>query len=114
MKFVHLITTFLLAAAISVAQTTTGSLTGMLVDQSGAAVPNVEITVTEQARQAAQTARADETGRFVFTALQPGSYTLEVKAQGFKGLKRENIAFRRTIASRWVRSRSKWAESIRS
>lgn len=34
---------------------------------------------------------SDESGRFVFTTLQPGTYVLEVKAKGFKTYRRDNV-----------------------
>lgn len=82
---------FALASALGLAQTTTGSLSGTVVDASNAAVTKVTVAVTEKARKVIQTAETDESGRFVFTTLQPGDYVLEVKAKGFKTLRRENI-----------------------
>lgn len=90
-RYLNLLAAFILASAIGAAQTTTGSLTGTVTDSSGASVPNVAVTVTEQGRRLTQSAETDEAGRFVFTTLQPGNYTVEVKAKGFKTLKRENV-----------------------
>ncbi len=81
----------LAAANLCLAQTTTGSLTGTLVDAQNAAVPNTTLTLTDTARNVPLTAQTDDTGRFVFTTLQPGNYVLEIKAKGFKTQRRENV-----------------------
>jgi hypothetical protein len=78
------------AAAIS-AQTTTGSLTGTLVDAQGGAVPNTAITLNDPSRNVPKSTTSDETGRFAFTAIQPGNYVLEIKAKGFKTHRRDNV-----------------------
>ena len=80
------------AVVLTFGQTTTGSLTGNLVDPSGAAIAGADVSITEQGRQTSLSTKTDESGRFAFTTLQPGNYTLDVKHQGFKALKRENIA----------------------
>lgn len=90
-RWLNILAALALASAVGVAQTTTGSLTGTVVDSSGAAVPNVPVSVTEQGRKVTQSGETDDTGRFVFTTLQPGEYTLDVKAKGFKTLKQGNI-----------------------
>jgi len=87
----NLLATLALASAVGVAQTTTGSLTGSVIDPTGASIAAVPVTVTEQGRKVTQATETDETGRFVFTTLQPGEYVLEIKAKGFKALRRGNI-----------------------
>lgn len=91
MKLIRLVAALLAAAVGALSQTTTGSLTGTLVDPSNAAVPNVNVTITEQGRQNTLSTTTDGSGRFAFTTLQPGTYTIDVKAQGFKSLRRENV-----------------------
>jgi hypothetical protein len=82
---------FAVALGAASAQTTTGSITGSLVDPTGAAIPNATITVTDEGRQNTVSGKTDETGRFAFTTLQPGRYTLEAQSTGFRTLKRENV-----------------------
>lgn len=79
------------APSALMAQTTTGSLTGNLLDAQNAAVPNTPVTITDQGRKNTFNTDSDESGRFAFTTLQPGTYVLEVKAKGFKTYRRENV-----------------------
>ena len=75
---------FLLLAARLVAQgETTSAIVGQVNDSSGAAVPGATVTIhnTETALQ--RNARTDDSGRFNFTQLMPGTYTVRVEAQGF-------------------------------
>ncbi len=73
-------------------QTITGSLSGRVIDQQGAAVTNATITATEADKNVTQTTKTGEQGDFVFPALEPGNYSIAVQVQGFKKLERENVA----------------------
>ena len=64
-------------------QTVTSSLSGTVADTSGAAVPGAKVVLTNEGTNLSQTATANDTGFFAFTAIQPGSYTLTVQAKGF-------------------------------
>ena len=57
----------LVAALLPVAaQTTSGSISGAIVDATRSAVPNAAVTATEQDKKFTLNAKADEAGRFVF------------------------------------------------
>src|SRR5262245_58640627 len=79
---------FCLVAAITAiaiwGQSFTASLLGDVTDASGAAIPNVTIVATNMATNQRTEARSDATGRYAVSPLQPGSYTLEASAAGFK------------------------------
>src|SRR5258706_5171002 len=79
-----LLSLLILSALTTVAQETTGTLRGTVVDATGAVVPNASVTVTNDATGAAQTKQTSGEGVFEFTKLDPGSYTLDVSATGFK------------------------------
>ncbi|HYJ88687.1 MAG TPA: carboxypeptidase-like regulatory domain-containing protein, partial [Pyrinomonadaceae bacterium] len=66
------------------AQTTTGSLSGTVVDQKESVVPGATVTVTNNATGAERSAETNSNGTFDFQALQPGTYTASVEAAGFK------------------------------
>ena len=64
---------FIVAVMPVLAQETTGSLRGRVVDAQGLAVPGVTVTATGP--QGAKTAVTDSDGRFSVPFLTPGSYT---------------------------------------
>lgn len=84
---------FLLAAnAFAQSQATTGNIEGRVVDQSGAAVPNISVSATNQENGFGKTVVTTEDGNFVFVLLPPGTYKVETAAaQGFGASTYENI-----------------------
>jgi hypothetical protein len=82
----------LLIAAPGAAQTTTGSLQGKIVDESGAVLPGATVELSSQAQiGGVQTATTDRTGIFRFQRLSPGTYALKVAMDGFKTVAREGL-----------------------
>ena len=74
----------LITQAAVQAQTTTGSISGTISDQSNAVVAGATVTITSTATGAERAAVTNSAGAFDFQALQPGIYTISVEAQGFK------------------------------
>jgi Carboxypeptidase regulatory-like domain/TonB dependent receptor len=72
------------------AQNATGSLHGQVIDQSGGAVPNAAISVTDAGGQTT-IARANQNGVFDVKDLAPGRYTVDVGVPGFAAYKREEV-----------------------
>jgi hypothetical protein len=66
------------------AQTTTGSIIGLVTDTTGSAVPKAAVTVTRVDTGIATKTTTDISGNYVVTPLQPGPYSVTVEAQGFK------------------------------
>src|SRR5258708_27296951 len=81
--FVRCILFFFVAAPGAFAQFNSG-FTGVVVDQSGSAVPNARVTVTNQATHVSQFAISIDNGDFRISSLPGGVYTIEVEATGFK------------------------------
>jgi TonB-dependent Receptor Plug Domain. len=73
-----------LFAVSSFAQTSTGSISGTVVDQQNAAVPNARVTATDQAKKQTFTAATDAEGRFSIPQLLPSKYAIQVESAGFK------------------------------
>ncbi|MFN7949185.1 MAG: TonB-dependent receptor [Blastocatellia bacterium] len=65
-------------------QTATAVLKGAVSDSGGQVVPGATVTLTSLATGFRKVFTTDEGGQYVFTLLEPGSYTLEVQAAGFK------------------------------
>ena len=74
----------ILASTCAFAQSFTASVRGTVTDESNASIGSAKIVVTSVERGTSSTTTTDESGRYVVTALQPGSYTLAVEAPGFK------------------------------
>jgi outer membrane receptor protein involved in Fe transport len=68
----------------SKAQVTTADILGTVTDSTGAIVPGAEIKVISAATGDVRTAKSDERGEYVITALQAGHYRIEIQAASFK------------------------------
>jgi hypothetical protein len=66
------------------AQTGAASLTGLVTDQSGAAVPGATVTATNQATNVAYTAISNEAGSYTITSLPVGMYVVKAELASFK------------------------------
>jgi hypothetical protein len=73
------------------AQVGTASLSGVISDPTGAAVPNAELTLQSTEGATTRTTKARADGAYVLPSLQPGSYALTVHAQGFEDHKTKTI-----------------------
>src|SRR5579862_3956698 len=62
----------------------TSGLSGTITDPSGAAIPNVTVTLTSNDTNQARTATTGGDGQYKFTLLPPGSYKIRFAANGFK------------------------------
>ena len=81
-----------LAVLTSYAQTISGSIAGNVVDAQHAAVPNATVTAKDLQQQFTFSTKTDESGRFAFPQVPPGTYNVVVEAAGFKRMERSNIA----------------------
>jgi len=73
------------AAPVVLAQSAgTAGLTGTVTDPSGAAVPNVTVTLTSNDTNQVRTATTGGDGQYKFTLLPPGAYKVRFAANGFK------------------------------
>jgi Carboxypeptidase regulatory-like domain/TonB dependent receptor-like, beta-barrel len=81
----------LLPAAVQ-AQLYTGSVTGVVTDPSGAAVPSAKVTLVDQNKGYAYTATTDPgTGRYLLRSIPPGTYKITVEAASFQSLVQTGI-----------------------
>src|SRR5438067_6700523 len=81
----------LLLAASARAQSPAATLSGTVLDERGAVVPSVEITVLNLSTAVQRHAATDGEGRFVVPLLPPGGYTLTAQREGFSTLEVRNI-----------------------
>src|SRR6266496_3151096 len=74
----------LLAPAAAFAQTVAvAQLSGTVLDESGGALPGVEVTVTQTDTGMTRFVITGEKGEYVFTSLPVGPYKLSAKLSGF-------------------------------
>src|SRR5580704_18900165 len=69
---------------LSFGQAISGNMVGTVVDSSGAAVANAEVTATNVANGVAITNRTNNIGEYRFDNLPIGNYKFTVKATGFR------------------------------
>ncbi len=81
-RFLPLALVCVLAAGTAIAQTT-GSLTGT-VTSGGSALPGATVTLTSATGQGSQTAVTDSAGRYTFSNLAPGNYSVTFELQGLQ------------------------------
>ncbi len=81
----------LLGAPLAQAQTT-GSITGLVTDASGAVLPGVTITLSgERLIGGPQTQVSDTSGTYRFDRLVPGAYHVKFELQGFRTVERPDV-----------------------
>ncbi|MGP8187815.1 MAG: carboxypeptidase regulatory-like domain-containing protein [Terracidiphilus sp.] len=74
------------------AQILYGSITGTVTDKTGAVIPNVSVTITDQGTGATRSVQASGVGAYSILNVLPGVYTLSVaKAGNFAGFKQKDI-----------------------
>ena len=73
-------------AASAFAQGATGTITGTVVDGTGAALPGATVNATEAGTGSVRTVVTDGAGLFRFAALNPGRYSLAVELANFRTL----------------------------
>jgi hypothetical protein len=71
------------------AQTETARIQGTVTDQTGAAVPNVTVTITALGTNREVTAQTNDEGVYSVLSLQPGKYQISVAQTNFKTTKQE-------------------------
>ena len=80
-----------LAATPAVAQQTTGSITGRILDDQGASVPGVTVTGKSEATGFVRTDVTDGEGIYRLTALPVGNYDLTAELSGFSKIENKGI-----------------------
>ncbi len=74
------------AASPAGAQTGLATITGIVTDNSGASVPGVTVTATNQATNVDYTGVTTDAGAYVITGAPIGNYVIKVEFPGFKSV----------------------------
>ena len=80
----HLLAISIFFAAVAAGQTSRGTVTGLVSDTQKAAVPAATIDLTNTATNVVRSTHSNESGLYRFDAVDPGTYTLQVKNSGFR------------------------------
>ena len=72
-------------------QSTFATITGVVSDPAGAAVPGAKIEATNSQTNYSYAATTNDGGQFTLANILDGSYTLEVKAAGFQDYKMDGL-----------------------
>lgn len=90
MRFFFKLLLFALISVFAVSQTvTSGDLTGVVSDPSGAIIPNAKVTATSDATGQVFNATTNGEGFYRFSFLKPGTYTVAASATGFQANSRK-------------------------
>jgi len=63
--------------------TSTGTVAGVITDQSGAVVPDAAVTLTDTTTNIARTTSTNKDGRYIFVDVSPGIYNIAITKKGF-------------------------------
>ncbi len=80
-----------LSSLVLFAQTERGNITGQVTDTSAAAVPGATILITNHSTNQTSTVTTETNGDYNLPNLSPGTYRLEVSAQGFKKVVKDGV-----------------------
>src|ERR1017187_5910727 len=90
-KLAQVLCALTLFAACLLGQTVSSGLQGTVMDPANAVVPGATVTLTNADTGATRATTTDSTGLFRFLDLAPDTYTVSVKATGFKGYTQNTI-----------------------
>jgi len=81
----------LLACASALAQQTSGSITGRVLDQQGAAIPGATVTAKSPSTGFTRTEISDAEGVYRLSSLPVGIYDVNAELQGFTTVSRKAV-----------------------
>jgi hypothetical protein len=91
MRILRNIVALVLLSGLALAQSSTGTLSGKVTDQTGAVIPQATVTVSAAGGKHA-TATTDQLGGYQIQALPAGSYSVAATAKGFANFSKSNVA----------------------
>src|SRR5512132_1610086 len=73
------------------AQSVRGTISGNVTDSNSAAIPGATVTLVGDQKADARSVTTNDSGRFSFTAVQPGTYTIKIEQKGFQSLEHRSV-----------------------
>lgn len=90
-KLVFIFVLVCCTAGISWGQEDRGRINGQVTDPSGAIIPEAAVTLRSEATGIVHSTKTDSGGGYLFDLLNPGLYTVQVKASGFKQFQVQHV-----------------------
>jgi len=81
----------MLLSTPAVAQSITGTVSGIVTDSNGAAIRGASVTLVGDQKGNSRSDTTNEDGRFSFTAVQPGGYSVKIEQKGFQSLEQRGV-----------------------
>jgi len=81
----------IIAAAALYAQTFVGGVRGLVQDPSGQVIANATVTLTNAATGVSRSTMSNALGEYVFSQVNPATYTIAAEATGFKKIERTGV-----------------------
>ncbi len=78
-----LVFTCLISSLVAFGQSSRGTVTGLIIDQTGAAVSGAQVELRNTATNVARTTTSNDSALYRFDAVDPGPYEIAVSATGF-------------------------------
>src|ERR1044071_8873691 len=93
MKFrlTTLLLSIILASAAAAAQTSRGTVSGTITDQNGAVVSGATVALTNLETNVSRTTTTNSEGFYRFDAVDLGTYSVKISAQGFSEVTKTNV-----------------------
>lgn len=91
MKFFRLLAVLAFCASVSIAQTTTGRISGYVKDPSDSVIPDAQVTLLSEKTGLSRQTTSNQDGLFTFFSVPPANYTLTITAPGFAPLTTRGI-----------------------
>ncbi|MEO8096907.1 MAG: TonB-dependent receptor [Acidobacteriota bacterium] len=90
-RFLNLFLCLSAAAAMAVAQTAGGTITGTVTDQTGAVISGVTVSAKQLATGTTVVGVSSDTGNYTIPQLRVGEYEVAIEHTGFKAARRQGV-----------------------
>src|SRR5437016_11905920 len=81
----------MLLSAPAFAQSITGTVSGLVTDTNGAAIPGANVTLISNQKGDTRSDTTNDSGRFSFSAVQPGTYSIKIEQKGFQAMEQTSV-----------------------
>ena len=75
---------FVMVGSLRAQTSSTSTVTGTVYDNSGAAVPNAQVTLEDVDTKSTTSTTSGQDGVYVFPSVRPGNYSISVAGKGFR------------------------------